>query len=225
VSGPDIVRITETVSVTEREPDVVIAGYTQVTSSGSHTHTPASLGALAVASNLADVADAATARSNLGAASATHSHPGITLAEALVTSGDITLPNTSGAWEVLNQTTGDPLQISIQAAEGDYIDVSVRGMRGHNTSGYLDLAVVVSGSIVRYLSSGTGTPLLEGDPALYPAAAFHTIPGPRGFVVGLGDLDGGMVTVAVAVRGAGSGVLYASASYPWYWRLMNYRAL
>lgn len=46
MSGPDIVEITSTVAVTERRTDVVTVGYTQVTGDSSHSHDPASIGAI-----------------------------------------------------------------------------------------------------------------------------------------------------------------------------------
>ncbi len=65
-SGPDLVTIRDIVSVVDRDPDVIQVGYVFLTSEGAHSHTPASIGALAVASNLSDVASAATSRTNLG---------------------------------------------------------------------------------------------------------------------------------------------------------------
>ncbi|MGW4641818.1 hypothetical protein ACWEN6_25090 [Sphaerisporangium sp. NPDC004334] len=149
--------------------------------------------------------------------------PRIRVVEQRITSGDITLPNTSGAWQILNQADNiTPLAISIAAAAGDYIDISLWGMRSHTSGSYLDLAVVVGGSVVRYLSTDSSTPGGEGDPALYPAAAFHTWPGGRGLDVESGDISSGQVTIAMVVKGAGTGTLFASAAYPWYWRLKNY---
>lgn len=146
----------------------------------------------------------------------------IRVAERRITSGDITLPNTSGAWDILEEVDTTPLTLTVTAAVGDYIDISLWGMRNVNTSGYLDIGIIVGGSIVRYLSSGTSSSSTEGDPALYPAGGFNGYPGGRGMPLDSGDVDSGQVTIAVVVKGAGTGVLYASTAYPWYWRLMNF---
>ena len=149
----------------------------------------------------------------------------IKVAEARITTGDITLPTTSGSWQIVNQTGGSAFTIAIAAVAGDYVDISHRGMRSHDSGGsYLDLAVVVSGSITRYLTTGTSTPPSEGDPGLYPANGFHTYAGPRGLTVVSGDLGGGNLTIAVVAKAAGTGTLFASTTYPWYWRLMNHGA-
>jgi hypothetical protein len=147
------------------------------------------------------------------------------LREESITSGDVTLPNTAGAWAIVDQSGGADFDIDVTAVAGDYVEVSVHAMRAHNSTGFLDLAVVAAGAIVRYLSTGTSTPLSEGDPALYPAVSFHTLAGPIGFVVQSGDLSGGTVTVALVTKAAGTGVVYASTSYPWKWRLMNHGAV
>lgn len=70
MAGPDVVTIRDTVTVAQHEVDVVQVGYTFLTSEGSHSHTPDSIGALAAANNLSDVANAVTARANLGAETA-----------------------------------------------------------------------------------------------------------------------------------------------------------
>lgn len=85
MSGPDIVRVQERVAVTDRTADIVSVGYTFISSEGSHSHTPASIGALAAANNLSDVADVSTSRSTIGADSAFFPLPGYGLT---VASGD-----------------------------------------------------------------------------------------------------------------------------------------
>ncbi len=149
----------------------------------------------------------------------------IKVVQASITTGDVTLPTTSGAWQIVNQIGGSPFTIAIAATSGDYVDISQRGMRSHDSgSSYLDLAVVVSGTIVRYLTTGSSTPPGEGDPGLYPANGFHTYPGSRGLTTVSGDLGGGNLTIAIVAKAAGTGTLFASATYPWYWRLINYGA-
>ncbi len=147
----------------------------------------------------------------------------IRVVQASITTGNVTLPDTSGTWQVVNQTGGSPFTIAISAAAGDYVDISHRGMRSHDSgSSYLDLVVVVSGTIVRYLTTGISTPPGEGDPGLYPPNGFHTYPGSRGLTVASGDPGGGNLTLALAAKAGGTGTLYSGATYPWYWRLNNH---
>lgn len=264
------------------------AGASTNYSRGDHTHgtpaapTPGGIGALAVASNLSDLNNTTTARTNLGLGGAatlnvgtsagtvaagddsritaaqqrstvttkgdlyaatasatttrlpagTNGHvlvadsaqsaglkyaPRITIVEERIVSGDTTLPNTSGAWQALSG-----FDLSLAAAEGDYIDTTVHAMRSVVGTGFIDLAISVGGSIVRYLATGTSTPGLEGSPGFYAVNGFLPLAGPRGFVVQSGDLSGGTVTVIVAVKAAGAGTLFSSSNYPFYWRLANW---
>ena len=141
----------------------------------------------------------------------------ITIARAYVTAGDITLPNTAGSWALLS---GIP-ELSIAAAEGDEVEISVHAMRSFVSTGFLDVAVVTGGgpTVQRYLATGTSTPALEGDPGWYAAANFMPQASGRSFTVEAGDLDGGNVRLRVAVKAAGSGTLYASTNYPFYWQV------
>jgi hypothetical protein len=138
-----------------------------------------------------------------------------TFASDVVTDGDITLPNTSGSWGLL---TGIP-ELAIDASEGDWVEVTVSALRSSVATGWLDVAVVTGATptVARYLATRTSTPPAEGDPSFYPASAFITSSGPRGFFVEAGDLDSGQVRLRVAVDADGSGTLYASTTYPFYW--------
>jgi hypothetical protein len=136
---------------------------------------------------------------------------------AYITTGDVTLPNTSGSWAILSG-----FQIAIDAAVGDWVELSANGMRSSTGTGLIDFAVNVSGSVVRYLSTGTSSPATEGDPAWYgQPSSFSTISGARGFVVESGHLDTGQIKFVVATKSAGSSTLYASTAYPFYWQVKN----
>lgn len=140
---------------------------------------------------------------------------------AIVTSGNITPQNTGGSWAVL---TGGPT-LTIAAAVGDYLAVEIMGaLNQSNAATFLDLAVIVGGSPVRYGSNGTGTPSAEGAAEFYPDVTFKYYGGGFDFVAESGDLSGGNVTVGFAVKSTGSGTLFANA-YPFRWRIINYGAV
>ncbi|MCW6003865.1 hypothetical protein K1W54_04610 [Micromonospora sp. CPCC 205371] len=135
------------------------------------------------------------------------------------TGGDMTLNLGSGAW---NLVTGPSL--AIPAAVGDYVELSLSVMVQSGNS-YLDPAVVVAGAAVRYASSDTNTPAVEGWPPLYTSpSTFRSVGGLWGFEVGAGDLSGGNVTFRMATKGT-TGTLYGSASYPFYWLARNFGAV
>lgn len=140
--------------------------------------------------------------------------------QAYITSGNATLPNTAGAWQILSG-----FQLAIPAAVGDYVELGAHGMRNNTETGFLDVAVVSGATIVRYLATGSASPAVEGDPGWYPtgpAAPFPNQAAPRGFTVTSGDLNGGNVTFAVVVKAAGAGTLYASTDFPFYWQAKNH---
>jgi hypothetical protein len=142
------------------------------------------------------------------------------IVEARITSGDFTPPNTSGNWAKPGDANGlsTAFRLTITDAQvGDWVEIGLRGMRNDTTSALYDFAVQVGSSIVRYLSSGTSTPSIEGDPSMYPVSGFRPHAGvPAGFVVTSGDLDGGQVRFVLANKTAGAGTFYASANYPFW---------
>lgn len=142
---------------------------------------------------------------------------GSTLAvrRAYVTTGNISLPDTSGTWAVLSG-----LELAIPAAVGDDVQLGVHAMRSDTPGSFVDVAVVVGSTPVRFLSSGTATPAVEGDPGWYPGG-FVGQSAPRGFAVAPGDRDGGNVRFVVVAKAAGTGTVYASAAYPFYWQADN----
>jgi hypothetical protein len=206
-------------------------------------------GRLQVASNLSDLASAATARTSLGlgtaatqassafdtagsAASAlvsanayTDAHAGggggVRTASARITNDNLSGLPAAAAWAVILTSTGTPLQCSIAAAAGDRIRVYGRYMRAG--SHFLDWVLLSSaGAIAIYSGTDTSSPLAEGDPALYPSLSFAYEPGPPMFTVGAGHIDGtGKATIGLAHQGTGSGLVYAHTTYPWRLRLEN----
>jgi hypothetical protein len=136
-----------------------------------------------------------------------------------VTSGNITPQNTAGSWAAL---TGGPT-FAIAAAVDDEIEFEWASLMERNLSTFYDACVLVSGSPVRYASSGTGTAAVEGDPGYYPdVPSYIGHAGPFAFTAESGDISGGNITIGFATKSGGSGQLFASASFPLRYRLVNY---
>lgn len=139
---------------------------------------------------------------------------------AVVSSGNITPQNTAGAWAAL---TGGPTLV-IAAAVGDYLTVEVMGLlMTKDNATFWDLALLNGASLVRFGSSGTGTPAAEGDGSFYPDTAFPRSGTVFDFVAASGDINGGNVTACFAVKSGGAGVLHAGF-YPLRWRVLNHGA-
>ncbi len=136
---------------------------------------------------------------------------------ATVTSGNLTLASTT-PWVAV--PSGPSL--ALPAVAGDYVEFQIVSMLGNFSTNFVDLAVTAGGSLVRYLSSGTSTPAVEGAPAFYGDGAFDRYGPVFEFVVAAGDLAGGNVTVVFATQGSGGGTIYASTAYPLRWRAINY---
>lgn len=156
---------------------------------------------------------------------ATHTHEGsggaaIAVVRRTVTSGNIT-PQSTGSWAMV---TGGPT-IAIAAAAGDYVSFEICSALMRIVSSFRDLAVVVGGVPVRYLSTGSSSSSVEGAPAFYGDSTFRTHGTAFDFVVQNSDLSGGNVTVGFATKGAADGTIYASTDYPLVWRAMNYGAI
>ncbi len=126
------------------------------------------------------------------------------------TGGDVTAPNTSGAWQLVSGTG-----LTLPAVAGDYVELDFSMMTSPQTSVYLDWVTVVSAAIARAASSDTATPLAEGLPSMYPTVGtFRTMTGPFAFTAEAGDISGGNITFQLAVKAAGAGTIYKSATYP-----------
>lgn len=144
----------------------------------------------------------------------------IEVATGYVVTGDV-VPQTTVSFAAL---TGGPT-FSIAAVVGDRVEFSWSALKQPASGLFWDLCVLVSGSPVRFASTGTNTAAVEGDPAMYPdTASFRPNEG-LGMVVTCesGDLSGGNITFGVAVLApTGGGKLYASASFPLRWRIVNW---
>lgn len=144
-----------------------------------------------------------------------------TFARGYITTGDLTMVTDAG-WVVQSGTA-----FSIAAVVGDDIEATVNCLLNTGGAGadYFDLVVVVGGAIVRAASSGTATPAVEGDPAMYPDVdvVFRGTHSSLAFSAVSGDISGGTVTFALAHKGPGGGTpkIYASTAYPFRWSARN----
>lgn len=138
--------------------------------------------------------------------------------QAYITDGSgATLPDTTNAWAAL---TG--FSLVIPAAVDDYVEIAVHAMRTNTSTAFLDVGVMVSGSVARFMATGTNSGATEGDPGFYFNNGFTGQSAARGFTVVSGDLDSGNVHFAVVIKSsAAAGTLHASTSYPFYWRAIN----
>ncbi len=140
---------------------------------------------------------------------ATSGAPAQTVRHLYVTAGAVTF-NSDAAWALYTA-----IEIDLPAVAGDWVEFTMGGMWQKSSGDFIDLAVVVSSSAVRYFSSNTATPAIEGAPSLYPDTGFVHMGVPFAFQVTNGDLDGANVRVTVAHKGApGGGTLYSSSNYP-----------
>jgi len=141
---------------------------------------------------------------------------------AYITSGDVTLSNTSNAWQALSG-----FELSIPAAVGEWVELAPSFMWLPSAGdAFLDFGVQVGSSIVRYLSSGSSTPAAEGDPALYIYPSSYRTSGVSGsgFIVTPGDLDAGNIRFILAYKTTSAvGTVHASANWPFRWRALNLR--
>lgn len=137
-----------------------------------------------------------------------------------VTSGSVT-PQTTASFAAV---TGGPTA-SIAAAVGDKVEFSWSGLLDNASGLFYDICVIVGGAAVRYASSGTSTPAVEGDPGMYQDTVDFRPQNTLGMAltVASGDLSGGTITFGLAVLNpSGGGQIYASTAFPWRWMIRNY---
>jgi hypothetical protein len=196
-------------------------------SRGDHTHgTPAAPSVPSASGTVAaqtgwGAASTAGAAATFSRGDHTHGTPNIRMRQAYIKTGNVTFPNTAAAWLPLAG-----FELSIPAAVGDYVEIGAEFfIDPASTTPFTDIGVIVGSTIVRFMSSGTGTAAVEGMPGFYPTASFRTVFSPMGFVVTAPDLDGGNVRWVVATNSAGTGTLFASTAGPFYWRTFNWGAV
>lgn len=198
------------------------AGVAATYSRSDHTHgtvalpTPTAIGL----GNVDNTSDANKPISTATQTALNAKQPKLVMRQAYIKTGNVTLPNTAAAWLPL---AGFELQMP--AVVGDYVDISTEFFMLPNTGSFLDIAVIVGTTLVRYMSSGTGTPAVEGLPGYYPDLAFRTNASSMGFTVTAPDLDGANVRWVMVSNSNGLGTLFASTNGPFYWRSLNMGAV
>lgn len=141
------------------------------------------------------------------------------MAHVYLTPGNINPLPVNANWAPLPN-----LNLTMPAAVGDRVALGVHGMRNAQGSVYLDMGLVVAGSIRHYF--GTGTAIVgagyEGDPGWYVSSSFIGQSAPRFVTVTADHLDGGVIRASVIHKGNGTGIIYASPDYPMYLCLQNF---
>ena len=142
-------------------------------------------------------------------------------ATARITDDNLSGLPSASSWTVVQTSAGTKLQCSIAAAAGDRIRLSGNFM--YLGAHFLDWTLLDSaGAIALYAASDTGSPLSEGNPAMYPSLSFSKMTGPDMFTVSSGHIDGsGNATIALAHQGTSAGTVYAHTTYPWKLLLEN----
>lgn len=146
----------------------------------------------------------------------------VSIVSGYVTTGNVSTFNTGGSVALL---TGGPT-FSIPAAAGDRIRLDWTALTQKASSTYWDVCVIVSGSGVRYATTGTSTPGVEGDPGMYPDTnTYQGRPGPFSFTAQAGDISGGNITFGFAIKSDNTaGLLFASSAFPLRYTITNYGA-
>lgn len=129
----------------------------------------------------------------------------------------------AASWTIVQTSAGTQLKASIAAAVGDRI--RVYGAFMHIGAHFLDWTLLDNvGAIALYATTDTASAPTEGNPTMYPSASFLRSPSPDMFTVAAGHINAGVVTVALAHQGSGTGsgnIVYAHPTYPWRLRLEN----
>ena len=147
-------------------------------------------------------------------------------ATARITDDNLSGLPAAASWTIVQTSAGTQLKAAIAAAMGDRIRVYGAFMHiGAHFLGWVLAAADGSlGPDATYATTGTATPPAEGDPTMYPSNSFLRAGSPDMFTVASGHINAGLVTVALAHQGAGTGsgnVVYAHPTYPFRLRLEN----
>lgn len=125
-----------------------------------------------------------------------------------VTSGDISVPQPTMATLGISD-------ITIAATAGDYLEIGVscRSTDSDADSWGLDVATMVSGSPVNFLSSHSGTADTTGVGGWYGGVSNpRSVTGSVLYVVQSGDISGGNVTLRLFGRASGGGKTIAASA-------------
>lgn len=129
----------------------------------------------------------------------------------------------AASWTIVQTSAGTQLKAAISASAGDRI--RVYGAFMHIGAHFLDWVLLDNvGVIALYATTGTSSAPSEGNPTMYPSASFLRAGSPDMFTVSAGHIAAGLVTVALAHQGTGTGsgnIVYAHGTYPFRLRLEN----
>ena len=114
-------------------------------------------------------------------------------------------------------------EIAIDAAVGDFVEVTASFLTFPGSTTFYDLAILTGGSLVYYSGSGSSTPTATGDPALYPDTSFMgTNGGHLAATVTAPMIESdGKVHVVLVYNSTGGGRLYYSSSFPFRWHAVS----
>lgn len=152
--------------------------------------------------------------------------PTVRSATARITDDNLSGLPAAASWTIVQTSAGTQLKAAIAAAVGDRIRVygALMHIGAHFLGWVLAAADGSLGPDAIYATTGTATPPAEGDPTMYPSNSFLRAGSPDMFTVASGHINAGLVTVALAHQGAGTGsgnVVYAHPTYPFRLRLEN----
>lgn len=127
------------------------------------------------------------------------------------------IPDSGGAFQPVAG-----FSLSVPAVAGDFVKLAVRAMRsGSPSTLFLDTAIISEGAARWFSSTGTATPSVEGDPSFYPDGGFPRWSGSIGVLVTEDMVEDGNVVFRLMAKSQGSGRVYATPDYPFYWRAEN----
>lgn len=144
---------------------------------------------------------------------------GPVITSGYVSTGDQTLTNVGSTWTPVPTLSA----FTIPAVAGDRIRIQMSFLAILAGVNFLDIAIITSGTQVRYASTGTGTPAVEGDPVLYRDVSNSATRGTSFlFTAGAGDIAGGNVTFGLVYKGTGTtSTVFAGTNYPFRYYAEN----
>jgi hypothetical protein len=127
-------------------------------------------------------------------------------------------------WRVVRTSADTPLQCKVLADPGDGVEVFAAFL--YMGAHYLDWVLLdASGNIAKFDTTESATPILAGNPGMYPALSLSKHSMPPFFVVDESHIDvNGQVTIGLAHQGSDNGAnnrVYAHVDYLFRMRIKN----
>lgn len=202
--------MSDTYTVTQYTDEYTVVGGTTITvASGSGVAGPAGATGAAGTNGAAGAAGATGPQGPAGADGTSVTNGAATIVSVSSSAGDYAVTSTAGGWVALD--TGLDLVVP---TNGNVQNIEFLGnFLVGQTPIFFDVAVMVSGSPVRYFSSGTATPCVEGPGGWYPISggAWNKF---GGFIytTQAGDIVANTVTLRLFYKTTGATV-YADTNY------------